>query len=169
MQGGGPIFCRILTSLTIVVSISGMLNGIPTTAMAIPVAGDYLFTEPPVTGTPHFTGTFTTDGTKLTAWHITTPEGTEFSSEDLLVAPTRILRNDVHLFSYAFSYLEIDWDANRAGYLSLGDPWDFIVDSITYQPTLLPEPSVSLLLLTGLVMLTGYGWRQQRQAGLRAR
>jgi hypothetical protein len=137
---------------------------------AIPMAGNYAFTS-------GFTGVFTSDGSKLTAWDFKDPSNYHWSDritvdrEPIIVhandangfganVHNRILYNEVnleygHTNPFAFRY---DFVNNRddSGIGSGSGMGTFQVNSSV------PIPSTFLPFVVGLLILVGYHWRQQR-------
>lgn len=75
----------------------------PTPAQAIPMAGDYMFTST-------FTGTFTSDGTMLTAWDFTCVLGTCSYSSNLSNTGDPPVTNDSTLFQQNdLETVKLDW------------------------------------------------------------
>lgn len=130
----------------------------PTPSHAIPVAGDYEFTN-------GLTGTFHSNGLSLTLWNITDPLGNVWQTG----APgTSVLINDITSFaliSGVTADLSLNWrdGGYQAHRFLISSKGDFSFQAVTSQ---VPEPSSALLLLAGLCLLAGYGWGQRRQAGL---
>ena len=136
--------------------------GLSSPTYAIPVAGNYIFTN-------GLDGTFTSDGTKLTAWNITLQPlsstvfcdacGQQTSSNDLSffqaidksITPTEEL---------SLSWMDKTWGLLQETQTT--GTFDYKVVGTAG----VPEPSVVLLLSGGFLALALYGWRQQRQIGL---
>ena len=143
---------------------------------AIPVAGDYVFTS-------GLTGTFTSDGTRLTAWTITGSYGVTFignnpndasqsgpSFLDSLVSLDPGTHTIPSTFFLGITYLTVGSSLiNTVAYLE--DWGNFVHGSAghirqgTATYTRVPEPSSTLLAGLGLLLLLGYGWRQRRHPG----
>lgn len=126
-------------------------------AEAIPVAGNYLFTS-------GLSGSFTSNGSSLTAWSIDDLFFNNWSHTiPLQLVPTNEARNFFTHFST--ESLAIDWVHNEyVSASSLG--LELNAFTITSASTPVPEPNSALLLGLGLLLLLGYGWRQRRQAGM---
>ena len=152
---------RSITCLLAVGAVSALLTLSPPTAHAIPVSGDYVFT----TG---ITGSFTSNGTKLTAWDFVLDGSAVTWRHDNTTQV--VLANDGTAWfaqdTQATKEASIIWGLSAAGIDDLLDRVTFNTISISYKAASVPEPSAGLLLLVGLVMLVGYRWQQQRQTGL---
>ena len=129
------------------------------TAHAIPVQGDYVFTS-------GLSGTFSSDGSKLTAWNIIDPNAITWANTNLTQT---VVFNDssyLGLQSGTAAQILLDWGRahvnGNAGRQFFSNNFSFIVA----PPTAVPEPRSGSLLALGLLALLGYGWRQRRQAGL---
>lgn len=147
----------VLRSLTVVFSFSALLAINPTPSLAIPVAGDHIFTL-------GFSGTFTTDGNQVTAFDITVPTGDRITTADVVPGhPTTV--NDAGMFApvNTVNSFAVRWNTDLGQYFQPG-VGNTIID-IAYATASVPEPPAGLLILIGLVLLAGYGWRHQ-QAGL---
>ncbi len=159
---------HLFTRLIAIGAFGSLLTLSPPAAHAIPAAGDYVFTS-------LFSGSFTSTGSSLSAWQFTTPSGHSFSSITDLVH----LNDDYTLEVYDSTFIipgvpfaQITWDSTGFGdsfvqYYVNSSPFIESSYGLTFIPapsSSVPEPSAGLLLLAGLVMLMGYGWRQQRQA-----
>lgn len=149
----------------------------PTPAQAIPVAGDYI-----LTGSSNFVGSFTSDGSQLTAWSISynplsvtwnTLDACFGFSGDCVQTNTNISFNT---YSTAFDNLYIDWgDTGATTFCGLlpcittdrysGDN-QWVSESLTYAPAAVSVPGTFWPFALGFLALVGYDWRQRRQAGL---
>ena len=152
-----PSWLAVLCSLPLVLASFAFF---PATSQAIPVAGNYLLTS-------GLTGTFTSDGNKLTAWAITdafnivwTPT-TTFSSAVLVNGADEFIQGQDQLPLHG---LIIDWTLNEATSFNI---FDFNISTITYKVVSnVPEPSGLALVGLGLGVLALYGVRQRRQTEL---
>lgn len=134
--------------------------GVSSPTYAIPVAGNYVFTN-------GLGGTFTSDGTQLTAWNITT-----------LLSSTVFCNacGQVTSFNDPSSFQTIDNSITPNEELSLSwanNGWGLLQETqstgtFAYKAKTagVPEPSVVLLLSGGLLALALYGRQQRRQTGL---
>ena len=135
--------------------------GVSSPSYAIPIAGNYTFTN-------GLTGTFTSDGNKLTAWNITIPSlsSTVFCKACGLDTPT----NGSAIFVTANKAvtpneeLSIFWSTNS---------WSLQLETLesgtfTFKANTagVPEPSAVLLLASGLIVLSLYGWQQRRPTAI---
>lgn len=135
--------------------------GISSPSHAIPLAGNYEFTN-------GFTGTFTSNGSQLTAWNFTLPSmsSTVFCKACGQDTPT----NSSSIFVTTNNSvtpnegLSIFWSNNS---------WNFQFETLetgTFayraKPAGVPEPSVVLLLAGGLLALSLYGRLQGRRPAL---
>ena len=131
----------------------------PTPSHAIPLAGDYAFTA-------GFTGTFTSNGSKLTEWNFTDSLGTSwtFDFDD----GSMVLTNNAVKFDVLRGNREvvITWDNGSA--IEITSPVGRTTTAVTWAATgaNVPEAPTGSLVTLGLLALLGYGWRQRRQAGL---
>ena len=150
---------RSITCLLAVGAVSALLTLAPPAAHAIPVAGDYEFTS-------GLTGTFTSDGNSLTAWSFRDPlTSVLWRNNDPSIQVNDNNEYGLLLGTSFFGALQLSWGF---GIVHVAPPNVFATYDITFKKPSenVPEPSAGLLLLAGLVMLVGYGWRQQRHAGL---
>ncbi len=135
--------------------------GLSSPTYAIPVAGNYVFTN-------GLDGTFTSDGSKLTVWNITTQlSSTIFCNACGQLTPL----ND----SSSFQTIDTSITPNEEfSLLWANSTWGFTQEIQTTGDFAyklvgtagVPEPSVVLLLSGGLLALALYGRRQRHQAGL---
>lgn len=135
--------------------------GISSPSHAIPIAGSYVFTN-------GLTGTFTSNGSQLTAWNITLSSLT--STVFCQGCGLQVQTNSPSLFA------TMNKSVTPNEELSLGwgnNSWSLQLETLesgtfAYKATTagVPEPSVVLLLASGLLALSLYGWRQQRQPKL---
>lgn len=145
----------------------------PLQSYAIPIAGSYAFTS-------GLTGAFTSNGTSLTSWAITDTFGNSFT----FGTPSQVvLQNNPGLFAIQIPpvvnvepnsfILEIPWDPAqeaqapfRNTHILLGVGSLAVVNgTATWNPVVAtPEPSTSILMIVGLLLMLGYGW-WQRQRG----
>lgn len=140
-----------------------------TSALAIPVAGDYTLAS------AFLNGTFTSNGTSLTNWSFTTnPASLNFTNLTVPFQATNIPL----VFSHNVPTLpprdEITIMWNPDSSLNLHSASYFASNlqffsgpatstPITATPGAIPEPATGLLLATGLLGLAGYRWRQRRR------
>ena len=135
--------------------------GVSSPSYAIPIAGNYIFTN-------GLTGTFTSDGNHLTAWNITIPslsstvfckacgQDTPTNSSSIFVTINKAVTPNEELSLF--------WSNNS---------WNFQSETLetgTFaykaKPTGVPEPSVVLLLASGLLALALYGRLQGQRPAL---
>lgn len=151
------MFHRVLTSVTLAFSLGAFLALTPTPAHAIPVQGDYLFTS-------GLTGTFSSDGSKVTIWDFIDPFNVHWTAAD---GPSQVFLNNASFLSLSnkTNFVVLDWSSFIARVVGPNgnSATIFTIDS---AQTPIPEPSSGLLLLAGLGLLAAYGLRQRRQAGL---
>jgi hypothetical protein len=134
--------------------------GVSSPSYAIPIAGNYVFTN-------GLGGTFTSNGTQLTAWNITT-----------LLSPTIFCAacGQQTSFNDSSSFVTIDKSITPNEELSISwanNSWGLLQETqstgtFAYKAKIagVPEPSVVLLLSGGLLALALYGRQQRRQTGL---
>jgi hypothetical protein len=138
---------------------------------AIPMAGNYAFTS-------GFTGIFTSDGSKLTAWDFRDPSNYHWSDRITVDRNLDILVNandangfsadrlNSHLFNRvdleyshtnpsAFRYSFFNFEAPPGSTNGSGIGTFHIASSV-------PIPSTFLPFVAGLLILVGFHWRQQR-------
>lgn len=144
--------------------VFGAITITPATSHAIPVAGDYTFTN-------GFTGTFTSDGNALTVWSFSVPSTIVlWTNSEPGVSPTT---NDSTTFFAATQAgdVRIDWSSSSfTGRLNLsaGGIGDF-AGPFSYQPATngtVHEASSAVFTGVGLLLVLGYGWQQRRETGL---
>lgn len=132
-----------------------LLATTPTSSYAIPVAGTYEWEAGSV-----LTGTFTSNGSVLTFWHMTDGVTTWQTSDPIP------LTNDKDQFFAIFpAPIQIVWETG--GPMSaaiLASETDF--SNAFKLATAVPEPSGLALVSLGLGLLALYSWRQRRQTGL---
>lgn len=128
---------------------------------AIPLAGNYTFTN-------GLTGTFTSDGNQLTAWNISIPslsttifckacgQDTPTNSSFIFVTANRSVTPNEELSLF--------WSSNS---------WNLQLETLesgtfTYRAntTGVPEPSLVMLLVTGLLAISLYAWQQGRPTAI---
>jgi len=136
--------------------------GFSSPTYAIPVAGNYVFTI------GDLGGTFTSNGTQLTAWNITTSlsstvfcnacgQLTSFNdSSTFLTIDQSITPNE----ELSLSWIDKTWGFTQE--IQTTGTFDYKVVGIAG----VPEPSVVMLLSGGFLALALYGWQQRRQSGL---
>lgn len=139
----------------------------PTVSPAIPVAGDYEFTNGLV-------GTFTSDGQHLTEWDF------QVAGSTVTWTPSNSIQTVTSNNSDAFSALQpgltpllsssisLVWNdpSGSPRYVST-DPKGANTELLLYRPaSAIPEPSSLVLLFVGVGLLAYNGWRQRNQAGL---
>lgn len=131
--------------------------GVTSPSHAIPIAGNYTFTN-------GLTGSFTSDGNQLTAWNITIPsltstvfckacgQQTQTNSSALFLTINKSVTPNEEL--------SILWSKNS---------WSLQLETLetgtfTYKANRagVPEPSAVMLLASGLIVLSLYGWQQRR-------
>ncbi len=132
--------------------------GLSSPSYAIPIAGNYTFTN-------GLTGTFTSDGSQLTAWDITVPSlsSTVFCDACGQQIPT----NDISFFHTINKSitpneeLSISWSNNS---------WSLLQETLetgTFdykgKAAGVPEPSFVMLFASGLLAVFLYGWQQRRR------
>lgn len=182
---------RVFTTITAVALFSTLIAFAPPSAQAlssIETPGDYIFTG-------GLTGSFHSDGMKLTTWNftynpstpdpldpLTTWKDTEVDNL-LSLNPQTLIDNDAsqfYSFDSNFYYIQIIWDPLVFTNPLIPIPPTFPVfntpsTTINSEPAYfsfsiaqasVPEPSSALLLLAGLVLLAGYRWRQQHSTGM---
>lgn len=151
--------------------------GHPTPAMAIPMSGDYRIDYPAV-----LVGTFTSDGTKMTAWDfISTDQGTGlgpivWSSADM----SGVEHNGPSFFQVnGLSSLQITFSPYGNADQALGGMDIFVTvpcpvveqcggptstrGNIHIPWIPVPEATTTLLLALGVISLAGFQWWQHRQ------
>ena len=154
------------------------MMGFTTPTFAIPIAGTYNFTS------SILTGSFTSDGAKLTDWNFTTrPTTITFFN---LTPNTTILFNNQNRFGQRnpaspFAEIEIFWNGTNTTNLQNRVERTVIVPpgvpefrtrvnlngtATRVQVSPIPEPTTLLLTATGLLALAGYRWRQRRGQGV---
>jgi len=159
-------------ALVLALCLSVFILG-PTPAQAIPVAGDYV-----LTGSSNFVGSFTSDGSQLTAWNISynplsvtwnTLDACFGTSGDCVQTNTNFFFNT---YSTAFDNLYIDW-ANEScigGTCITTDRYSadnqYVTESLAYAPAAVSVPGTFWPFALGFLALVGYDWRQRRQAGM---
>lgn len=100
-------YCRTITRIgrvgliTLVLFTASIGMG-PQPAQAIPTAGDYIFTS-------GLSGTFTSDGSMLTVWHITDPFFRVWSSSDVAPLILDYLTTLFYLAIFLSSDLLLRW------------------------------------------------------------
>lgn len=155
---------RSFTCLIAVSAFSALLTFTPPTAHAIPVAGDYVFTS-------GLTGSFTSDGSRLTDWDFTDQQSRTWSPLTGFIRSNNVNEFRLHVSLSDLRGIYITWDISQpelvqASYI-LPDGntrVDFHLAGIALRSSV-PEPSGLALLGLGLGLLALYGWCQQRQAG----
>jgi hypothetical protein len=112
-------------------------------------------------------GTFTSDGSALSAWNFTDLIGHTWNNSNPDQQP---LFNDQFAIqlgeNITSNFFALVWSTQE---VSASSPFSNGTQNGTFVFTPaspVPEPSVGVLLLAGLVVLAGYRWRQQRQAGM---
>ncbi len=151
---------QIILSLTICLMVFGSFTG---TADAIPSMGDYELSSRFVNGP------FTSDGTKLTAWHF----NDTFIGEVWTTRPqpfTRLFRdivNNTQTFALTpdppFAFFSLNWDRERT--FQFYDANILGTSAEPFTVTNVPEPTAAILFATGLFGLACYRWHQRRRAG----
>ncbi len=140
---------RKLAVVLMTLSLVGVAAAVnPTSSYAIPSAGTYVFTS-------GLTGTFTSNGTSLTAWDILGPSGTDYLTGGTIL-------NDSNTFTQIVGThgLGISWLLNGFGEGSL-NPLGGTLTHVTYQRSV-AEASTIILFLLSFVGLTVFScWRRQ--------
>lgn len=149
----------------------------PNGSAAVPIAGEYVFTS-------GLTGTFTSDGNRLTAWFIDDPNtDVVWNSANTLQEVTSNI--DLHFITRfnsggdagTASRLEIVWDDLSFATLirqngSNGED-ELRIDSgviaFDSRRASVPEPSSFLSVLMGIALLSAYAMRQRRMVREAAR
>lgn len=169
--------CRMLPSLLALCVFGVLLIFSPLGTHAIPVAGNYQFTN-------GLTGTFISDGTKLTAWNIHVPypgltgDGVPYVTHFCNTCLQPVHTNDSDLFftfdltQVAGPNLAIGWTVGPQGgseYLFSGEGERLAGGAVSFRlhnPTSVPEPSSGLLLLAAALALLSYGRLQPHRIRL---
>lgn len=140
----------VLLGLSLMVGVAAVT---PTKSYAIPLAGNYAFTS-------GLTGTFTSDGSKLTGWDIVGPLGGHF------VTGSTLFNNSLVFTQGAIPSLAIAWNLNQN--ILTGGFTEVKVGALpkvgTFAFGAVPEASTMVLGALGLVGLFAFSWRR-RQAG----
>lgn len=146
---------QISRKVTVAMAVLGLVGGVaaitPTSSYAIPSAGSYVFTS-------GLTGTFTSNGTSLTAWDIFGPSSTHYLTGSTLLNTSNVFTQVV-----GTKALGISWLLNGFGEGSL-NPLGGTLKSVTYQLSV-PEASTIILFSLSLVGLMLFSWRR-RQVGV---
>lgn len=162
-----PRFTSHLVSVGLIASIMALT---PSVGMAFPFAGDYVFTG-------ELSGTFTSDGTKLTTWSFSDRYSginwdTASSNQSWSLNNTMRLSLICHYCGepsllWGFS---IDWTAQPPQYevIDTSLPVSGSVEYHLIQAVSEPTPLALLALGLSLLALVEYHGRQRRQAGLRS-
>lgn len=134
--------------------MGGVAAVAPTNSYAIPVAGSYAFTS-------GLTGTFTSDGSKLTAWDIVGPLGGNF------VTGSTVLNNSLAFTQGVIPSLAIVWNLNKnvfnGGFTEVKSLIQ-LPKGGTFTFGAVPEASTVVLGALGLIGVMAFSWRR-RQAG----
>jgi hypothetical protein len=154
MGRSGRQICVVASGLLTLCLSAGVGLLAPSASHAIPSAGNYVFT----TG---FSGTFTSNGDHLTAWHIN-----DSIAHIVWDSSSIVGLNDTSYFSLvdpsSSSSLTFLWANGFATETTGGLVRDFI--PLSYQPSAsVPETVIYWLLVAGLLSLLVYGWLQRRQ------
>ncbi len=130
--------------------------GLSSPSYAIPIAGDYVFTN-------GLTGTFTSDGSQLTAWNITVPSPSSITFCNACGQLTSF--ND----SFIFDTIDKSITSNEELSISWPDKtWSLLQETLSsgtfdYKAAGVPEPSLVTLLASALLTLSLYRWQQHRR------
>ena len=168
---------RVLSRLSVVMTLSALFTAPPQLAQAIPSSGDYV-----ITGV-NLTGTFTVSGTDLTVYDITVGDGpitfTSVNSLDIYGFRQDVNDSTTILMNQGNDHYHLDliwaihsvWDFDRCDTL---DPDSCLLGNPGISPSLrfeklssVPEPPTAMLLFAGmgLLGLVEYVRRQRRQPG----
>lgn len=139
----------------------------PAPSHAIPNAGDYTFTS-------GLTGSFTSDGTALTAWNFFDPTngpGLIWSSSDL--NQVAHINNAVGFLAsqpngtFAPPTISLGWSGGEfTAFSPLFSPPTGLIPSQGFQYQSVPEGSSLWMLVPGLLAVLGYNWMRRRQTGV---
>ena len=131
--------------------MGGIAAVAPTNSYAIPVAGNYAFTS-------GLTGTFTSDGSKLTVWDIVGPLGGNF------VTGSTVLNNSLAFTQGVFPSLAIVWNLNPN--VLTGAFTEVKVGAFPAKGTFgfraVPEASTIVLGALGFVGVMAFSWRRRQ-------
>jgi len=134
---------------------------------AIPLAGDYTFNSTIITGT------FTSDGSKVTDWNLLGVDFLEFAGVNSkpLGRYTQLINDEyqfIHALETRFRIIRISWDQTSLNDLSFGAEKDLSREVGVGNAVLvsaIPEPTSVLLFASGLLGLAGYRWYNRRGEG----
>jgi len=135
---------------------------------AIPLAGDYTFNSTIITGT------FTSDGSKVTDWNLLGLDFSEFAGVNSrpLGRYTTLINDEyqfIHALGTRFRIIRISWDQTSLNDLSfeaengLGTRVAGVGSAVLVSAV--PEPTSVLLFASGLLGLAGYRWHNRRGEG----
>lgn len=139
---------RIAVAVTVLSLLGGVAVVAPTASYALPLPGDYVFTS-------GLTGTFTSDGAKLTAWDIAGPLGGHFTT-----GKTALNDSDLFITLLERPSLSLIWadakffEDTVTGALS--------TNTFTFSSTAVPEASTIILGVLGLVGVMACPWHRRQ-------
>ena len=146
---------RVSQKMAVAMMVLSLMGGVaavaPTNSYAIPSSGNYVFTS-------GLTGTFTSNGTSLTAWDIFGPSSTHY-----LTGGTIFNNSNVFTQVVGTKALGISWLLNGFGEGGL-NPLGGTLKSVTYRLSV-PEASTIMLFSISLLGVILFSWRR-RQVGV---
>lgn len=144
-----PVSQRIAVVVT-VLSLMGEVATLlaPTTSDATPLAGNYVFTS-------GLTGTFTSDGAKLTAWNIVGPLGGHFTTDT-----TALNDSDLFITLLERPSLSLIWADQK--FFEDTVTGALRTNTFTFSRTAVPEGSTMVLSVLGLIGVMACSWHRHQ-------